>query len=210
MMLEAERARVAAAARRVAREGLVVGTAGNVGLRVQERLLVSGTGTRLAELEPATVAVIDLGTGEHLDGPQPSTELPLHRAIFARTEAGAVVHTHSPIATALACVLEDEVPLVHYTMLMLGGPVPIAPYRHFGSEELAEATAAALAGRSAVLMAGHGAVALGADLDDAVERAVLLEWACTVYWHARALGTPRMLDGDELRAARAAIGGRVP
>lgn len=208
MMLEAERARVAAAARRVAQEGLVVGTAGNVGLRLGDHLLVSGTGTRLAVLDPADITVVDLRDGTRRDGPEPSTELPLHQAIFERTDAQAVVHTHSRMATALACVLEDEVPLVHYTMLMLGGAVPIAPYRRFGSPELADVTVTALADGSAALMAGHGAITLGSDLDEAIERAVLLEWACGVYWHAHALGTPRMLGGDELRAARAAIGGR--
>ena len=209
MMLEAERAQVAAAARRMAQEGLVVGSAGNVGLRLGERLLISGTGTRLGELEPAGVSVVDLRDGTRIDGPDPSTELPLHREICARTPANAIVHTHSRMATALACVLEDEVPLVHYTMLMLGGAVPIAPYRQFGSAELAEVTVAALDGGSAVLMAGHGAITLGAGLEEAVERAVLLEWACGVYWHARALGTPRMLDSEQQRVARAAIGART-
>jgi L-fuculose-phosphate aldolase len=98
------------------------------------------------------------------------------------------------MATALACVLDDELPCVHYQMLLLGGTVRVAPYRTFGSPELAEVTIAALEGRTAALMANHGAIAYGADLDAAVKTSQLLEWACTVYWHAAAIGTPRTLD----------------
>jgi L-fuculose-phosphate aldolase len=85
-------------------------------------------------------------------------------------------------------------------MLALGGPVRVAPYATFGSRELAEATLEALRDRSAALMSNHGAVVHAPDLDLAVERALLLEWACGVYWRAAAIGTPRTLDVEEQNA----------
>jgi L-fuculose-phosphate aldolase len=109
------------------------------------------------------------------------------------------------MATALSCVL-DELPCVHYQMLMLGGTVRVAPYRTFGSAELAEVVLDALEGRMAALMANHGAIAFAHDLDAAVEQALLLEWACMIYWRAAALGTPRTLDEQQqIDVAKAAV-----
>jgi L-fuculose-phosphate aldolase len=85
-------------------------------------------------------------------------------------------------------------------MLLFGGPVRVAPYATFGSHELAESTLTALEQRNAALMANHGAIAFGADLDQAVEQSLLLEWACTVYWRARAIGTPSVLDSGQQQA----------
>ncbi|HEX8073736.1 MAG TPA: class II aldolase/adducin family protein, partial [Thermoleophilaceae bacterium] len=113
---------------------------------------------------------------------------------------GAVVHTHAPMATALSCVLDGELPCVHYQMLLLGGPVRVAPYETFGTPELAESVIEALDGRTAALMANHGAIAHGPDLEKAVELSLLLEWACTVYWRARAIGQPRALDEEQRQA----------
>jgi L-fuculose-phosphate aldolase len=106
-----------------------------------------------------------------------------------------VVHTHAPMATALSCVV-DEVPCIHYQMLLLGGSIPVAPYRTFGTPELADAVLDALEGRSATLMANHGAIGYGHDLEHAVELSLLLEWACGVYWRGRAVGEPRRLDQE--------------
>jgi L-fuculose-phosphate aldolase len=138
--------------------------------------------------------------GERVDGAlAPTSEIDIHLGVYRRRAAGAVVHTHAPMATALACVL-DELPCVHYTMEALGGPISVAPYERFGTAELASGVLDALEGRKAALMANHGAVVLGADPDDAVESALLLEWACTVYWRAAALGEPRVLDAKRRRA----------
>jgi len=94
----------------------------------------------------------------------------------------------------------DELPCVHYEMLSLGGAVRVAPYRTFGTPELAECVAEALEGRSAALMANHGAITFADDLALAVERTHLLEWACTVYWRAAAIGKPRALGEAERQA----------
>jgi L-fuculose-phosphate aldolase len=200
MALESEREQVAAASRRLAAERLVLGTAGNVSARSGDRVAISPTGAVLAELEAEQVSVVDLDSGELVDGAlEPTSEIELHLGVYRRYGAGAVVHTHAPWATALSCAL-DELPCVHYSMLLLGGPVRVAPYRTFGTPELAEVVLEALDGRTAALMANHGAVNFSGDLDSAVEAALLLEWACEVYWRAAALGEPRALGEEERQA----------
>jgi L-fuculose-phosphate aldolase len=197
--LTAARERVAAASRELAAAGLVQSTAGNVSERVGELVAITPTGARLAELTAAHITIIDL-EGAVIDGPlAPTSEAGLHLGVYERHHAGAVVHTHAPLATALSCVL-DELPCVHYQMLALGGAVPVIPYFTFGSPELAEATVTGLEGRLAALMANHGAITHGHDLASAVENTHLLEWACTVYWRAASIGTPRALTDADLAA----------
>ena len=200
-MFDDERRIVAAAARRLADAGLVHGTAGNVSARAGEHVAITPTGAVLAHVAPGDVCVVDLG-GEVVDGTlAPTSEADMHLGVYERYGAGAVVHTHAPVATALACVLEDELPCVHYEMLLLGGPVRIAPYATFGTPELAASALDALEGRTAALLANHGTIAFGADMDSALRATELLEWAAGVYWRAASIGTPRVLD----EAARQAV-----
>lgn len=208
MTLEEEREQVAAACRRLAAEGLVVGTAGNVSARSGDRVAISATGAVLADATADQVTVVDL-EGEVVGGElEPTSELDLHLGVYRRYDAGAVVHTHAPMATALSCVLDGELPCVHYQMLMLGGPVRIAPYETFGTPELARGVIDALDGRTAALMANHGAITHGPDLDKAVELSLLLEWACTLYWRARSLGEPSVLSDEQLGDVIAEAGRR--
>src|SRR6476646_4618627 len=173
-MFERERTDVAEACRRLAAEGHVIGTAGNVSARAgASEVAISPTGATLGALAPEQVTIVDM--------------------------QGAVVHTHAPMATALSCVL-DELPCVHYQMLLLGGAVPVAPYATFGTPELASSVLDALDGRSAALMANHGAITHGPDASTAVELSLLLEWACTVYWRAAAIGSPRVLSSEQRQA----------
>jgi len=198
--IDEQRERVAAASRRLAAEGLTPGTAGNVSARHEDRVAISPTGAVLAELQADEVSVVDL-EGNQVGGRlAPTSEIALHMGVYRRYDAGAVVHTHAPMATAIACVLKDELPCVHYQMLMLGGAVRIAPYRTYGTPALAEVVLDALEGHTAALMANHGAIAYGQDMAAAVENMLLLEWACSVYWHAAALGKPRVLDRGQLEA----------
>jgi L-fuculose-phosphate aldolase len=209
LMLEAERERVAAAGRRLAAEGLVLGSAGNVSARVGERVAISATAAALGDLAADRVVVVDLD-GRRVAGELPaSSELGLHLGIYKRYHAGAVVHAHAPYGTALSCVL-DELPVIHYEMLGLGGAIRVARHATFGTAELAEATLEALEDRSAALMANHGAIAIGSDLDDVVERVVLLEWLCALYWRAAAIGLPRELDEAEQREVARALASRPP
>jgi L-fuculose-phosphate aldolase len=195
-MLERERERVAAASRRLADERLVLGTAGNISERAGDHVAITPTGANLAQLTAPQITVVDLD-GAHIDGELAATsELTLHLGVYERYDAGAVVHTHAPMGTALSCVL-DELPVIHYQMLSFGGAVRVAPYATFGTPELAELTLEALHERNAALMANHGTIAYGPDLDFAVMQSLLLEWACELYWRAAAVGPPRALGADE-------------
>ena len=203
--LSQERAAVADACRRLGAEGLLIGTAGNVSVRVGDRVAVTATGAVLARLTPDQVTVVDLD-GKIVAGTlEPTSELELHLGVYRRYGTGAVVHTHAPNATAVSCVL-DELPCIHYQLLALGGTVRVAPYATFGTPDLAASVLTALDGRSAALMANHGAVTHAPTLDKAVEHALLLEWACGVYQRAAAMGRPRFLDEQQqLAVIEAAI-----
>jgi L-fuculose-phosphate aldolase len=183
---------VAGAARRLAAEGLLVGTAGNVSVRDDDRIAVTGTGVVLRDCTPDQVSVVSLA-GEMVEGTLlPTSELDLHLGVYAATDTAAVVHTHAPYSTVVACVL-DELPVLHYQQLLLGGAVRVAPYATFGTPELAAHVREALADRQAALMANHGSVAIGGSLEKAVENALLLEWLATLHHRATALGTPHVL-----------------
>jgi L-fuculose-phosphate aldolase len=200
----AARQRVAQAARRLAVEGLVLGTAGNVSERAEDVVAVTPTGAVLAELTAEEVSVVDLD-GRLLEGElEPTSELSLHLRVYRELDAGAVVHTHAPLATALACVI-DELPVIHYHQLALGGPIAVAGYETFGTDALAEATLEALTGRTAALMANHGSIVYASDVEQAVEDSLLLEWLCGVYWHAAAIGPPRALDAEQCQAVVEAV-----
>jgi L-fuculose-phosphate aldolase len=201
MLLGELRAGVAAACGQLAAAGLVVGTAGNVSARAGELIAVTPSGLDYTELTAELVGVHRLD-GTAVEAPlRPSSELPLHLAVYAAAEAGpevgAIVHTHSPAATATSALV-DEVPAIHYQVSAFGGPVAVAPYATYGTDELAANVVAALAGRSACLMANHGAVTTGPDLRTALTRARALEWVCDVWLRAAAAGRPRLLPPDEI------------
>ncbi|MEN0072473.1 MAG: class II aldolase/adducin family protein [Propionicimonas sp.] len=196
------RTAVAAASRELASAGLFVGTAGNISARHGDLVALTATGTVLATVTADEITVVDLD-GRIVEGDLvPTSEAPLHLGIHRNAPpglVGAVVHTHSPMATALSVVL-DEVPVLHYMQLTLGGALRVAPFHPFGSIELARAVGEALDGRLAALMANHGCVALGADLATAVQNSLLTEWLCELHWHAQAIGTPRPLSPAQQRA----------
>ncbi len=196
---EAARARVVRASRRLAAAGLVIGSAGNVSERSGEHVAITATGAWLDRLDPGEVTIVDLDGRVVAGELEPTSELALHLGIYRRFETAAVVHTHAPMGCALSCVL-DELPCVHYAMLELGGAVRVAPYRTFGTPELAQVTVDALDGRRAALMANHGSVVHADDAERAVDGAELLEWLCTLYWRAAAIGSPRTLDEHALAA----------
>ncbi|MFJ9313672.1 class II aldolase/adducin family protein [Pimelobacter simplex] len=204
-MTDALRAEVAAASRRLAEAGLLVGTAGNVSARAGDVVAITATGVALGTCSPSDVTVVSLDGAVVTGTLAPTSELALHLGVYADGPAAAVVHTHAPFATAVACVL-DALPVLHYQQLALGGEIRVAPYATFGSGELAGHVRAALDGRSAALLANHGSVTVGASLDAAVENALLLEWLCQLHHRASALGTPRVLtEEQQLDVIRAAL-----
>jgi L-fuculose-phosphate aldolase len=197
--LQPARDEVAQTSRRLAAAGLVYGTSGNVSARAGDEVAITPTGCVLAEVAPEQITVVDLD-GKVVGGElAPTSEIDLHLGVYRRYGAGAVIHTHAPMATALSCVI-DELPCVHYEMLLLGGTVRVAPYRTFGTPELAESVLDALEGRTAALMANHGTLVHAQDLSQAERMTELLEWASTMYWRAKVFGEPRVLDEDDRQA----------
>ena len=132
------REELASTCRALAEEGLAPGTSGNVSCRTTPGVLISPAGAELGQLRPEQIPLVDLD-GQLLDGElQPSSEINLHLGMYRRYRAGAVVHTHAPMSTAVSCVVQT-LPCVHYLMVDLGGHVPVAPYCTFGTRELADA-----------------------------------------------------------------------
>jgi L-fuculose-phosphate aldolase len=186
-------------------------------MRPQDVCLVAMDGTRLPDAagpgkasdsdpgkdpskDPGSGPGKDLGSGPGKDpgnGETPSSETPMHLAIYAATKAAAVVHTHSPEVVALSAS-RQELPAIHYAITGLGGPVRVAPYVRFGSAGLAAAAVAALDGRSAVILRNHGAVTYGRSLAQAYDRALLLEWLARTYRLALSYGEPSILSAAEL------------
>lgn len=212
VLLEEARRQVVEACRTLRRTGLVVGTAGNVSVRVGEQVAVSPGGLDYDALTADLVGVHRLD-GSAVEAPlAPSSELPLHLAVYAATAANTVVHTHAVASTALSTVL-DEVPASHYYSAMFGGPVRVAPYATFGSPELAHNVVSALDGRAAALMGNHGAVVVAATAAKALDLATCLEYVCDLHLRALSTGLPvRILPPAEIdRVARMLGGdGQVP
>jgi L-fuculose-phosphate aldolase len=206
MMLEDQRRHIVDTCRRMRADGLVVGTSGNISVRSGELIAVTPSGLDYDAMTPESVGV------HRLDGAPveatlvPTTELPMHLAVYSGTDAGAIVHTHSTAATALSTLI-DELPPIHYQIAMFGGPVRVAAYATYGTTDLAANMTAALAGRTACILGSHGTVAYGRDLAAAYARAVHLEWLCEVYLRAVAAGSPRLLPLAEIERVRHKLAG---
>jgi L-fuculose-phosphate aldolase len=195
--LQAAREQLVRYSARLRDDGLAVGAAGNMSVRLGDRVAITPSGVSYADMRPADICVVTL-SGDELDAPEtPSSELPMHLAVYAATAASAVVHTHSAEVIALSACCQ-ELPAVHYAITGLGGPVRVAAYTRFGSAGLAQAAVAALAGRRAAILQNHGAVCHGRSLAEAYDAALLLEWLARVYRLARSYGEPRILSEAEL------------
>jgi len=205
--LDTVRGDVARACRDLAAAGLVIGTSGNVSVRAGDLVAVTATGARFDRMTAGEVTVVSLSGDVVAGGLAPTSELLLHLGVYRRYGSAAIVHTHPPAGTALACAV-DELPVIHYQLLTLGGPIRVAPYATFGTPELATAVADALDGRLGALMANHGAITHGGRLDQAVELSLTLEWVCELYQRAAAIGRPRVLDERAQAAALAAYADR--
>lgn len=198
---QADREELVMFARRMAADDLAPGTSGNLSVRRGGVMAITPSGLPYERMGPADICLVRTSDAALLAGPRPSTETPTHLALYQASHATAIVHTHSPFVVALSTVL-TELPAVHYAMADLGGPVRVAPYARFGTAQLAASAAAALAGRSAVILRNHGALTCGPTLPRAYERARVLEWLARVYWYARLAGTPETLSEDALAEVR--------
>jgi L-fuculose-phosphate aldolase len=194
------RAAALAALRRLDALGLNRGSTGNLSLRASSGgFWITPTGMPAEEMGAEDFVHL-ADDGQVIAGAwQPSSEWPFHRAIYgARADLDAVVHMHSPHATALAC-LRRPLPAFHYMVAVAGGiDVPCTPYHLFGTEALSQAVAAAFAQRHACLMANHGLVAGGASLAHAMKVALEVEALCGIYLQALSVGEPLLLDAAQM------------
>ncbi|MGQ4354533.1 class II aldolase/adducin family protein [Streptomyces drozdowiczii] len=197
-----------ATARRTAAEGLVVGTSGNVSLRIGDTVLVTPSGVPYERLRPEDLTGVDPEGKQTLGTLAPTSELPLHLAVYRNTDATAVVHTHGVHATAVS-TLVTEVPPIHYAAAILGGTVRVAPYARYGTPELAANMLAALRDRTGCLLANHGTVTCGATLDEAYDRTAQLEWLCRVWLTASSVPgrSPALLSEAQLGEVGEALRG---
>ncbi|MFD4508998.1 class II aldolase/adducin family protein [Streptomyces sp. NPDC058457] len=191
-----------ATARRTVSDGLVVGTSGNVTVRVGDTVLVTPSGVPYDRLTPDDVTGVDLSGRQVLGTLVPTSELPMHLAIYDSTDAGAVVHTHAVHATAVS-TLVPELPAIHYMSAALGGAVRVAPYATYGSDELAENMLRALTDRSGCLLQNHGTITYGTTLTQAYDRTAQLEWMCRLWLTASSVPglTPSLLSPEQITEA---------
>ena len=196
------RAAVIAHAQRMAPAQLNRGSAGNLSVRAthagQSGYLITPTGMAYADLAPEDLVFMGLDGSMH-GARQPSSEWRFHHDVYtARPEAGAILHAHSPFAVTLACLRRD-IPPFHYMIARFGGDtLRCADYATFGTQALSDAALTALEGRCACLLANHGLLVFGRDLGHAFDLAVEAEELCEQYWRACAIGTPVLLDADEM------------
>lgn len=200
MQLGIERREIVRFGKRMMESGLTSGTGGNLSVRNPEADLVavSPSGIPYDAVTPEQVAVVDL-QGKKMEGEaKPSSEYRFHLAIYDdRRDVRAVVHTHSPYATTMAC-LHWEIPAVHYMVGVAGKRVPVAPYATFGTEELAHNLVDAMDGCNAVLLANHGLVAVGRDLPAAFAVAEEIEFVARIYFQTRCVGLPPIIPETEM------------
>ena len=193
-------AALVATARRTVADGLVVGTSGNVSALVGDTVLVTPSGVPYDELTPDDLVAVGLDGRRRAGTLAPTSELPMHLAVYRATPARAVVHTHAVHATAVS-TLVAELPLIHYMAAALGGPVRVAPYATYGTERLAENVLGALENRTGCLLQNHGTLTYGDSLAVAYDRTAQLEWLCRVWLTASAHPhhTPAVLTRDQVR-----------
>jgi len=190
--------------------GFSVGSAGNISVRLDDGYLITPTNSCLGRLEPTRLARLDAGF-RHIGGDKPSKEVFMHRAFYtARTDAGAVVHLHSTMATAVACLPDVDAdnpipPLTPYFVMRVGRRMPIVQYYRPGDPAMEPAIEAGARDARAVLLANHGPVVSGKTLSDAVYAAEELEEAARLYLLLRN-ATPRLLTPAQIEDLLATFG----
>ena len=184
--------------------GLVAGTWGNISIRnaIGDRIFITPSGMPYGELTPEDIVVVD-AVGNVLEGKRPSSELPLHLAIYAkRTDVLAIIHTHSLYATACAVAGEGIPPCLEELVQVVGGSVDVARYALPGTNELAQNVVDALGDKTATLLSNHGAVACGPSLKEALLIAELVEKAAHIHVIAHQLGGARRLSDEDVQLMR--------
>ncbi len=186
------------ASRRLVELGLNRGSSGNASVRYGDGMLITPSALPVSEMSTDSMVRMDL-QGNVLQGGKPSSEWRFHRDILAaRSEIGAVIHTHSIYATTIACLRRD-VPPVHYHIAIAGGDtIRCTPYSLFGEQALSEHALEALRERKACLLGNHGMIALGTDLADALAVTVEVEFLCEIYSRTLQAGEPQILTAPQM------------
>jgi len=190
--------------RRLESEQLIVGTAGNISMRLNSGMIITPSGAEYATLQPSDLCEVD-ESGQVTPGTQltPSSESFLHLSAYrADPSINAVVHFHGLHTVAVANT-HDDLPLVHYYAMRLGGAVPVVPYSTFGGDRLAEDVTSVISRYPAALMRNHGAVVTGVTLEEAFNRALLLEWLCRLVTTSAPLGRSHTLSAADAEAVAA-------
>jgi L-fuculose-phosphate aldolase len=198
MVMLKEREHLLNITRKLSDSGLNRGTSGNASVRVSDGLLVTPSGMEVEAMTPHDMVWLD-GKGKFHGERQPSSEWRFHHDILkARPEIGAVIHTHSMFATTLAC-LHRDIPSFHYMIALTGAAtIRCAPYALFGSQALSDNALTALADSKACLLANHGMIALGEDLNKAYAVAQEVETLCEQYWRVLQIGEPQLLNDQQM------------
>lgn len=202
-MLNAERKTIVEICMKMLASGLIFGTGGNVSIadRTENLVAMTPSGISYDKMGVEDVVITDT-RGKRVEGRlEPTSEVDLHLFLYKRRpDISAVVHTHSPYVTTLAC-LGWEIPPISYLICDLGGRVPFIPYRTFGTHELAEYVSERIGAFNAAIMGNHGLVSVGCNLEEALRRAETTEFLAEIYWRAKSVGEPRSLNKAELERA---------
>lgn len=199
-MMEYEKEQVVRYGKKLIDRRLTTGSGGNISVCNREKNLVaiSPSGLDYYETTPEDIVILDMD-GNLVEGKhRPSSEAGMHLAFYKnRADVSGIVHTHSKFATAIAC-MGWELPAVHYLIGMAGHRVKCTGYATYGSEELAKKALETIGDSNAVLLANHGLIALGEDVDRAFSTAEHLEFVSEVYYLTKTLGTPNILSDENM------------
>ena len=199
-MMEYEKEQVVRYGKKLIDRRLTTGSGGNISVCNREKNLVaiSPSGLDYYETTPEDIVILDID-GNIVEGKhRPSSEAGMHLAFYKnRADVSGIVHTHSKFATAIAC-MGWELPAVHYLIGMAGHRVKCTGYATYGSDELAKKALETIGDSNAVLLANHGLIALGEDVDRAFSTAEHLEFVSEVYYLTKTLGTPNILSDEDM------------
>jgi L-fuculose-phosphate aldolase len=200
LLLQTEREQVLKHCQKMITAKLTTGSGGNVSImnRKQNLVAVSPGSMDYFEIEPKDIMIVT-PNGEIVDGDNsPSSETQFHLALYQhRKDITAVIHSHSVYATAISC-LRQEIPPLHYLVGLIGDKIPVTEYATFATKELAENIVKGIGMSNAALLANHGAVSVGPDIETCFIIAEHVELISQMYIYAKSIGTPVLLDSEEM------------
>jgi L-fuculose-phosphate aldolase len=200
MELKETKQMVADAGRRLIKEGLVAGTWGNISVRIGDEMIITPSGVDYETASLDDMVVVDIETLKYTHDRKPSSEMKLHAQIYKeRKDIFAVVHTHSMNVSTVAAARREVPPILDDMVQIIGPSIRVAKYALPSTKKLVKETVKALKGRFAALMANHGALALGRDLEEAFTVSIIMEKACKAFIEAEFLGGAKAINRFEAK-----------